>query len=270
MLYDRPIHRALGDLALGVEVGDELSLVHSFRILALQARLESDPLPGVTELVPTHRTLAVFYDPLVCGFDRLSAAIREREEGLDELRELDSRVVEIPIWYGDPWSLACAEEHGMEDNLAYLARINEMTTDEVVGWHTGREHWVSAVGFQPSTYQAVPIDGSDAVSAPKYPTPRPHTPGRIVCLAGQITSFYPFDSPGGYQLLGRTPLELYDPEQRLPDFTDGPVLPRVGDRHRYRSIEREEYEEIRAEVERGTHRYAIEEGRFRLPEAATA
>jgi urea carboxylase len=271
MRYEPPIHRPLGDLALGIEVGDELSLELSFLVLALHSRLLADPPPGVTEMVPTHRTLAVFFDPLAIELETLSAAVREHEDGLEPPQELPSRLVEIPIWYGDPWSRECAEAYGVRENLGYLAEINDTTVEGVVRWHTGREHWVSAVGFQPSTYQALPLDLSDEISAPKYPRPRASTPGRIVCLAGQLTSFYPFESPGGYQLLGRTPLELYDPRQRLPDFADGPVLPKVGDRHRYVAIGEEEYRDIRAQVEDGTYAYRIEDGVCRRPdrEAAT-
>jgi len=268
MLYDQPIHRPLGDLALGVEVSDELCLEHSFRILALRLSLQDDPIPGVTETVPTHRTLGVTFDPLQISFAQLSVAIREREPALARLRELPSRLVEIPVWYDDPWSQECARDHGVPNNMEYLAQLNETTVAGVVAWHTGCEHWVAAVGFQPSTYQALPLDAAAVISAPKYERPRKTTPGRIVCLAGQITSFYPFESPGGYQLLGRTPLELYDPQQRLPDFAEGPVLPRVGDRHRYVSIGEDEYRELRAHVEAGTHRYTIEDGICRIDDHA--
>jgi urea carboxylase len=255
---------------MAVEVSDELHLEHSFRILALNLSLKEDPIPGVTETIPTHRTLGIVFDPLVIGYRKLSQVLREREPQVVGLRELPSRLVEIPIWYDDPSSRECAREHGAPPNMPYLAEINGTTVKGVIDWHTGREHWVSAVGFQPSTYQAIPLDASEVISAPKYERPRKTTPARIVCFAGQITSFYPFESPGGYQLLGRTPLELYHPEQRLPDFRDGPVLPKVGDRHRYVAIDQDEYGELRARVEEGVHEYRIEEGICRLdayPEA---
>jgi urea carboxylase len=239
-------------------------------VLALQASLRAELPPGVTELVPTHRTLAVFFDPLAVSFAQLSEIVREHEEALETPRELPSRLVEIPVWYGDPWSRECAEQYEVQENLTYLAEINETTVEGVVRWHTGREHWVSAVGFQPSTYQALPLDLSDEISAPKYPTPRATTPGRIVCLAGQLTSFYPFESPGGYQLLGRTPLELYDPSQRLPDFAESPVLPKVGDRHQYVAIGEDEYRELRPQVEAGTYACRITEGVCRLDDSGAA
>jgi inhibitor of KinA len=264
MIYERPVHRPLGDLAMAVEVSDELHVEHSFRILALDLSLKDDPLAGVTETIPTHRTLGIVFDPFVTSYRRLSDALREREPDVIGLSELPSRLVEIPIWYDDPWSRECARQHGVPPNMDYLAEINHMTVQGVIDWHTGREHWVSAVGFQPSTYQAIPLDATEVISAPKYERPRKTTPAGIVCFAGQITSYYPFESPGGYQLLGRTPLELYDPSQRLPDFKDGPVLPKVGDRHRYVSIGEEEYHELRARVEEGNHPYRIEQSVCRL------
>jgi urea carboxylase len=270
MLYDRPIHRPLGDLAMAVEVSDELHLEHSFRILALNLSLKDDPIPGIGETVPTHRTLGTVFDPLVTSYQRVSDALREREPEVIGLSELPSRLVEIPIWYDDPWSRECARQHGAPNNMEYLAEINATTVQGVIDWHTGREHWVSAVGFQPSTYQAIPLDASEVISAPKYERPRKTTPAGIVCFAGQITSYYPIESPGGYQLLGRTPLPLYDPKQQLPDFRDGPVLPKVGDRHRYVSITGDEYHELRARVKEGVYKYRIAEGicrRDAYPEA---
>ncbi len=249
---------------MAVEVSDELRLEHSFRVLALKQALEADLPKGVRELIPTHRALGIVFDPLVISFIELSDVIRSLEPALDRLRTLPSRVVEIPVWYDDPWSQACARENGVKDNMEFLAEINHTTVQGVIDWHTGRQHWVSAVGFQPGTYQTIPLDTSEVITAPKYERPRKSTPARIVCLAGMITSFYPFESPGGYQLLGRTPLELYDPDQRLSAFRDGPVLSKVGDRHRYVSIDEIEYRRIRTEVERGSYDYRIEPGECRL------
>jgi urea carboxylase len=253
-----------------VEVGDELTLEQSFRVIALDLSLRAAPIAGVTETIPTHRSLGLVFDPLIIDFSRLSAAIREREPDLASLRELPSRLMEIPLWYDDPWSDECARAHGVPNNMRFLAELNGVTVEEVVRRHSRTEHWLSAVGFQPATYQAIPLSASAFITAPKYERPRQSTPSRIVCLAGQITSFYPVESPGGYQLLGRTPVDLYDPEQRTRAFADSPVLPKVGDRHRYVPIGEEEYGEIRARVEAGTYELRTEGGIVRLPEVAAA
>jgi urea carboxylase len=251
--------RSLGDIALCVEFGDRLDIALNFRVLALHRALTARAEPGITEMVPTHRSLGVVYDPLVIRRRELECVIEDVLVDLTDLTEFPSRLVQLPVWYDDPWSQECARAHGVENNIDYLARTNRIDRDEVVARHSGVLHWVAAVGFQPGTYQAVPL-GEMALSGPKYERPRKWTDPGIVCLAGSITSYYPVRSPGGYQLLGRTPVDLFDPECRNPAFDDGPVLPRVGDRHRYVPIDGDEYHAIRAQVRAGEYRYRIEDG----------
>jgi inhibitor of KinA len=265
-MSDAIVFRALGDLELCVEFGDRIELALNFRVLALDRALKEAGGPGVRETVPTHRSLGVVYDPALIRRRDLERLITELVADLPELTEFPSRLVTIPIWYDDPWSQECARAHGVENNIDYLARTNGIDRTEVIRRHAGVPHWVSAVGFQPSTYQAVPL-GEMNLTGPKYERPRKWTDPGIVCLAGTITSYYPVRSPGGYQLLGRTPIDLFDPRQRNPVFADGPVLPRVGDRHRYVPIEGEEYEAIRAQVVAGEYEYQIQQGVQRLERA---
>lgn len=257
------VFRALGDLELCVEFGDRIDLAVNFRVLALNRALHKAGVTGVRETVPTHRSLGVVYDPMQIRRRDLERVITEMAGGLSELTEFPSRLVVIPVWYDDPWSDECARAHGVPNNVGYLAEINGISRDEVIARHAGVRHWVSAVGFQPSTYQAVPL-AEMKLSAPKYERPRSWTDPGTVCLAGIITSYYPVRSPGGYQLLGRTPIDLFDPAQRNPAFADGPVLPRVGDRHQYVPIHGEEYHAIRAEVKAGRYEYQITQGVHRL------
>jgi inhibitor of KinA len=260
--------RSLGDLELCVEFGDRIELALNFRVLALDRALKDSGVAGLRETVPTHRSLGVVYDPALLRRRDLERLITELVADLEELREFPSRLVTIPVWYDDPWSQECARAHGVGNNIDFLAQANGISREEVVERHAGVLHWVSAVGFQPSTYQAVPL-GEMKLSGPKYERPRKWTDPGIVCLAGTITSYYPVRSPGGYQLLGRTPIDLFDPAQRNIAFADGPVLPRVGDRHRYVPISGAEYEAIRARVVAGDYEYEISDGVHRL-EAADA
>ncbi len=266
MRYDHAVFKPLGDLYLGVEFGDELALRLNFRVIALNTALSANPISGVAETIPTNRSLGIVYDPFIISRGRLEARLREIEKQVGEVEEVPSRHVTIPIWYNDPWSDKCAKAHGAPNNLEFLAEINKMTVEEVVKTHSGTDWWVSAVGFTPACYQAMPLGSTKALTAPKYQRPRKWTPERILCIAGQLTSFYPVRSPGGYQLLGRTPIDLYDPLQRNPAFNDGPVLPRVGDRHTYVPIEESTYWEIRRQVEAGTYTYEIREEMFRIPQ----
>jgi urea carboxylase len=269
MIYPKAVYKAAGDLYLTVEFGDELSLALNFRVIALDRALKAHPITGVTETIPTNRSLGVVFDPLVISRAELMARIGELERGMGAIEELPSRLCTIPIWYDDPWSRECAAAHGAPNNVQFLADLNGLTVDDVIRMHAGTEHWVSAVGFTPACYQAMPLDPSKALTAPKYERPRKWTPDRILCIAGQLTSFYPVASPGGYQLLGRTPIDLYDPLQRNPAFKDGPVLPRVSDRHRYVPIDEATYGEIRREVEAGTYHYDIREEIYRPNDRGT-
>ncbi len=264
MFYSEAVYRSLGDLYLTVEFGDELDLLLNFRVIAFGAALKANPISGITETIPTNRSLGIVYDPFVTSRERLIAQAKEIERSMGEVRELTSRHVTIPIWYNDPWSQECAAAYGFKNNLEYVAEINKSTVEGIIRAHSGTQWWVSAVGFQPATYQALPLDPAFKVSAPKYPRPRKSTPERILCQAGKLTSFYPVVSPGGYQLLGRTPIDLYDPKQRNPVFKDGPVLPRVGDRHTYQPIDEAAYWEIRPQCEAGTYVYQIREETYRL------
>jgi KipI family sensor histidine kinase inhibitor len=264
MHYPEAIYRPLGDLYLTVEFGDELDLLLNFRVIALDTALKAEPIAGITETIPTNRSLGIVYDPFVIECERLISRIKEVERGMGEISELNSRLVTIPIWYNDPWSLECALAAGFTNNVEYMAEINRTTVDGVIRAHSGTQWWVSAVGFQPATYQALPLDPAFDLTAPKYPRPRKSTPERILCQAGKLTSFYPVVSPGGYQLLGRTPIDLYDPQQRNPVFKDGPVLPKVGDRHKYVPIDETTYWELRRQCESGTYVYQIETETYRL------
>jgi urea carboxylase len=266
MFYERPVYRPMGDMFLGVEFGDELHLALNFRVIALDLSLKSHPVRGITETIPTHRTLMIAYDASQIRQKDLIAALRERMKETTGLRRLPSRIISIPIWYNDPWSEECARAHGAPNNMEYLAELAGITVEEVIAEHSGTEWWVGAVGFQPGTYQAVPLNPKFRLTVPKYPRPRKFTPERILNMAGKITSFYPVASPGGYQLLGRTPIELYDPKQRNRVFRESPILPIVGERHRYIPIGEQEYAEIRAAVEAGTYEYDIRDGEYSLDE----
>jgi len=264
MIYEEPVFRPAGDVYVIVEYGDELNLSLNFRVIALNEAIKKTALAGVTETQPTHRSLGVIYNPLKISYRELVSELKRLDKQLGELKELPSRILTIPIWYNDPWSQECARAHDAPNNMEFIAEINDITVEKVIEVHSGTLHWVGAVGFTPGCYQAPPLNPSLILTAPKYPRPRKWTPERIICMAGHLTSAYPVNSPGGYQLIGRTPLDLYDPMQRDPIFADSPVLTRVGDRHRYVPINKKEYEEIRREVEEGRYKYQAEEDIFRL------
>ena len=154
-----------------VEFGDELHLALNFRVIGLNLSLTEQPIPGVTETVPSNRALMIAYDSSVVRQAALIDTLREREEEATKLRRAPSRLVTLPFWYNDPWSDECAKAHGAPNNMDYLAEINNTTVDGVIAAHSGAEWWVTSVGFQPGCYQALSLDPAFSVTAPKYSPP---------------------------------------------------------------------------------------------------
>jgi inhibitor of KinA len=223
-----------GDLALSVELGDEISVDVNTRVRALEYLIEQKGLPGVIETVPSYRSLLVYYDPFVTGYDALCETLGALGAQIESAVLPPPRHVEIPCCYDDP-------ELGF-DLVAVAARLG-LTPEEVVKLHTAFEHLVYFVGFTPGLPY---MDSPERLTIPRLDTPRTKTPPGSVSIGGAQCCIYPLDSPGGFWVIGRTPLTLYDPNAAEP------TLLRAGDRVRYRAIDRAEFDRIAAAVEAGT------------------
>ena len=264
MIYEKIRIRPIGEAGITVEYGDEANLDLNFHVIALNNKiLEEKPL-GILELVPTMRSLGVFYNPLVLKQKEVISKIHEIEENKGEMIEFPSRLIKIPVWYDDPWSAECADYFGVQNNIEFVSEHNNMTVEEFVDVHSGTDWWVTEVGFSPGTYNAYPLDPNVILTAPKYTVPRTWSPIRTICIGGRATGEYPVRSPGGYQLIGRSPANFYEPDQLNPTFKNDPILTKPGDRHRYIPITEEEYNEIREKVKAGLYSHDIEEGTFNL------
>jgi allophanate hydrolase subunit 1 len=228
----------------------------------MDSALRANPLKGLIETNPQVRALGIVYNPLVTTRDALIAGLRETVKKGGAADKLSSRKVTIPALYDDPWSRECAEAFGVRNNIEYIAEFNHMTVQEVIETHTGCDYWVTGVGFVPGTFVSYAMDPKKRFGAPLYRTPRTWTHARLLNFGGTTSTIYPFRVPGGGQLFGRTPINIFEPEQKNRVFKDGPVLARTGDRHRYVSITRDEYDEIRAQVEAGTYEYQVEDDVF--------
>ncbi len=226
-----------GDRALSVELGEEISREVNACVLALEYLIQQKGLAGVTETVPTFRALLVYYDPLVVGYDELSVGLRAlvAEARPDVLPP--TRTVELPCCYGG--------ELGFELEAA-AARLG-LRPDELVRLHAGADYYVYFVGFTPGLPYMTGMP--DRLSIPRLEQPRTKTPPGSVSIGGMQCCIYSVESPGGFWVLGRTPVRLYDPG--APD----PILLRAGDHVRFREIDRGEFDAIAA----GTYRPRIEE-----------
>ena len=222
MPYDTPIFRLMGDRALLVELGDEISPSVNQRVQELFAALDLHPVNGVRELVPSYRSLLVVYDPLNISMADLKRTIRDTYQNLDQTELPDSRTIDIPIVYGG--------ERGPD--LESVAQYHHITPQAVIDYHTRPTYRVYMIGFTPG----YPYLGEvpDAIATPRRKTPRILVPRGSVGIAKQQTGIYSVDSPGGWQIIGWTPVNLFDPQGQPPS------LLMMGDRVRFQAISAQE------------------------------
>jgi KipI family sensor histidine kinase inhibitor len=228
-----------GDLAVCVELGDAISAEVNTRVRALEFLLQHKAVPGVVETVPAFCSLLVYYDPLVVGYTALCETLTELAAQVEHVSLPPARVVELPCCYEDP-------ELGID--LVAAAERLDLSPEELARRHAGARYLVYFIGFTPGLpYMDVP----ERIMLPRLETPRTKVPAGSVGIGGAQFCIYSVESPGGYWLLGRTPLRLYDPGAATP------TLLRPGDRVRMRPIARGEYDAIAAGVEAGTFRPVI-------------
>jgi len=219
-----PRYLPAGDAALVVEFGDRIDEAINRRVHLLAHVLAQDPVPGLGEAVPTYRSLLVHYDPLQLGYGDVARLVKDRLQEMEDVRLPQPRLVEVPTLYGGEFG----------PDIAFVARHNGISVEEVIRIHSGVDYPVYMLGFTPG----FPYLGgvAAAIAAPRLQTPRPRVPAGSVGIAGQQTGIYPIESPGGWRIIGRTPLALFDP------YRDPPALLAAGDRVRFLPISEAEYE----------------------------
>ncbi len=221
-MYDEPRLLLAGDSALVVEFGDEISQEVNHRVHALAEALEKNRLPGLIEAVPTYRSLLLHYDPLRLSCDEVVAFVSDVLQECERKPSLQARVVEIPVVYGGEFG----------PDIEFVAQHNGLSVQEVIALHSGAAYTVYMLGFTPGFAYLGGMP--EAIAAPRLETPRTLVPAGSVGIAGQQTGVYPIATPGGWRLIGRTPLELFDPRG------DPPTLLRAGDEVRFVPVSEEE------------------------------
>ncbi|MGN0983649.1 MAG: 5-oxoprolinase subunit PxpB [Gemmiger sp.] len=221
----------VGDCGVLAVCGASIDEAVNARVMALDRAVRTAALPGVTETVPTYAALLIRYDPLRTDPDALTAALRRLAASLRRGRGGPGagRLVEIPVCYGGD----CGPD------LPFVAAHAGLREQEVVALHSGREYRIYMLGCLPG----LPYLGGLAprLYCPRLETPRTRIPAGSVGIGGQQTGIYPLDSPGGWRLIGRTPLTLFDPARggRLPYA--------AGDRIRFVPISPSEFARLQKE-----------------------
>ena len=228
-----------GDCSVCVEFGNEISPEINKKIRAFKIAVEKSGIPGIVETVPTYRSLLVHYKPEIIGFRELTEKFEELMGSLSNIQIPPPTVIEIPVLYGG----------GMGPDIENVAEHNHKTVEEVIRIHTSEDYLIYMLGF----IAGFPYLGgmSREIATPRLKSPRVKIDGGSVGIAGEQTGVYPVDSPGGWQLIGRTPLKLYDADREKP------VLLEAGQYIRFKSITQEEYDRIVQEVADGTYQYVV-------------
>jgi len=218
MRFDAPVFRPMGDRSLLVEIGEKISADVNRRVQELMLRLQQANLPGVRELAPSYRSLLVVFDPLTIAPEKLKAAITDvaARPGGSELPQ--AKLITVPVFYGGDYG----------PDLEWVAGHLGISTEEVIWLHTETVYRVYMIGFTPG----YPYMGElpAALAVPRRSTPRTRVPKGSVGMAQRQTGIYPVESPGGWQIIGWTPIELFDPKRQMPSLLE------MGDRVKFESV----------------------------------
>lgn len=222
---EKPLISPLGDTALVVSFGTTVDERHNMLVRSLDSKLTQSYMPGIRECVPAYSTLTVYYDPLSLSYDTISQFMYRLVDQLkiEETTVMDVKV--IPVWYNGP-------------DLMDVSQHTGLTTEEIIAIHTLQRYRVYMLGFVPGFAY---LGGMDKrLATPRKAKPRVKISAGSVGIAGEQTGIYPLDTPGGWQIIGQTPIVLFD--MRLQDQ---PARLAAGDLLRFVSIDEREFWDIK-------------------------
>ncbi len=222
MIYQKPNYRIMGDRALLVELGDEISPSVNRKVRELFITLERHSIDGLVEAVPSYRSLLIVYNPQKIILSALRETLDDLQKKMDPSQIPEPKTMKIPVVYGG--------EYGPD--LAWVARYHGIDPEEAIRRHTGNIYQVYMIGFTPGF--AYMGELPENIATPRRETPRTAVPAGSVGIAQSQTGIYPVESPAGWQIIGQTPLRLFD-ETNWP-----PALLEMGDSIQFFPIKEEE------------------------------
>jgi inhibitor of KinA len=226
---------SLGDRAAVLDMGNSISETFNSKILAMQDQLRQHPFTGLKDLVAAYSSLTVLYDPFIIhkthnlrstAFEFVKARLEEAWPLAEPMNNAPARVVSVPVCY-DP-------KFGYD--LEEVAQAKNISTEEVVLIHSSDVYRVYMLGFLPGFAYMGKLD--ERLAMPRKTVPREQVWPGSVGIAGRQTGIYPLPSPGGWQIIGRTPLKLFNPVH------EPPVLLKAGDEVRFYPISLEAYNQL--------------------------
>lgn len=225
MIHDQPVFRNMGDRSLIVELGDEIDRRLNRDVRRLYYSLKNRDIEGVIELLPCYASLMIVFDPLRISLSTLKSLCLRLLQSPDSTAIPNPKTVEIPVVYGGE----CGPD------LGYVATYHRITPEAVIRYHAQTTYYVYMIGFTPG----YPYMGEvpEEIATPRRETPRTRVPKGSVGIAQRQTGVYPVESPGGWQIIGRTPMGLFDPRAWPPTPLE------TGDSVRFYPIEREAFDD---------------------------
>ncbi|MEE4277371.1 MAG: 5-oxoprolinase subunit PxpB [Halieaceae bacterium] len=226
---DYPKIETAGEASLIVYLAAEASPDSAAAVRSLGDALRERLGEHIEDLIPAHASLLVIFDAHATNHAAVAGELREIIARLQQGRTEGGRLVQIPVYY--------APESG--EDIEELGRSSGLGWEGVAELHASREYQVYAIGFAPGFAYLGDVD--DRIARPRLATPRPRVPRGAVAIAERQTAVYPADSPGGWNLIGRSPMTLFNADA---DSEDTAMVLRAGDRVRFRPVDRDEFEAL--------------------------
>jgi KipI family sensor histidine kinase inhibitor len=222
-LYSKTLYFLMGDRGLLLQFGDEISREINEKVRRMALAIQAKSIEGVIETVPTYRSLLIIYNPILLPIGDLKKRLERIEEELQQTPLQEPKLTRIPVVYGGAYG----------PDLEGVAKYLQTSPEEVIRLHCSKPYLIYMIGFMPG----YPYMGElpQALVTPRLKTPRLVVPKGSVAIAQRQTGIYSMESPGGWQILGRTPVELFDPEK------DPPALLQMGDFVQFHAISEEEF-----------------------------
>lgn len=231
-----------GDSSILVEFGKEISPEINGKISSAVQIIKEQHIEGVRDMIPAFCSLLVNYDPRVISYNEIKTRLEAIVKMDIKAGERHKKVYEIPVCYGG--------EYGPD--IATIAEHAGLSEEEVIKIHSSRDYLIYMLGFLPGFTYLGGLD--ERLHTPRLANPRIKINAGSVGIGGSQTGIYPLDSPGGWQLMGMTPVKTYDPTREVP------ILVEAGDYIRFVPVDEQEYLRIKEEVKNGTYKCVVHEG----------
>lgn len=231
-----------GDSSVLIEFPQEISPRINAKISATVRLLKSQQTQGVIDIIPAFCSLLINYDPRVISYGEMKKRLEDILKIEVKAGEESKRVYEIPVCYGGDFG----------PDIENIAANAGLSVEEVIKIHTSCDYLIYMLGFLPGFCYLGGLD--ERIHTPRLANPRLKIPAGSVGIGGSQTGIYPLDSPGGWQLMGMTPVKTYDPDREIP------ILVQAGEYIRFVPISEEEFYRIKEQVELGEYQVTVREG----------